>query len=52
MSWIKLRIRSLLAQCHHDGPCTHVRSFRGGDIWRCELCGGQLVLADEFDASL
>jgi hypothetical protein len=49
MSWLMHKIRSVLHECSHDGPTTPVRSFRGGDVWRCELCGAELVFADEFD---
>jgi hypothetical protein len=40
------KIVSLLGGCRHDGLATPLRSFGGADIWRCEQCGGELVVVD------
>jgi hypothetical protein len=41
-------IRALLSRCRHDGLSTPIRSFRGVVIWRCEACGGEILVADEL----
>lgn len=38
---------SLLKPCKHDGLSTPLRTLRGAEIWRCELCGAELIFADE-----
>jgi hypothetical protein len=47
MARIWTKIVSLLTPCAHDGLTTPVRSFRGAEIWRCELCGGNVLVADD-----
>jgi len=51
MAWIIGKIRSLLCECNHDGLTTPLRTFRGGEVWRCEQCGGEIVVVDELDVA-
>ena len=49
MSILFSKIASLFGGCRHDGLATPVRSFRGAEIWRCELCGHNVLVADDVD---
>jgi hypothetical protein len=49
MSAKLLRILSALKGCEHRGLSTPVRTLRGAEIWRCELCGADVLYADDLD---
>ena len=46
MSRILHKILSLVTACPHDGLATPVLTFNGGEIWRCERCGSEVVFTD------
>ena len=46
MARIWAKIVSLVTPCPHDGLATPVRSLDGAEIWRCEQCGGNVIIAD------
>ena len=47
MTAIRTWLGSLLHECAHDGPLTPVRTLPGAEIWRCPLCGADVLYPDE-----
>jgi hypothetical protein len=49
MSSILVKLLALVTPCTHEGLTTPLRTFRGAEIWRCELCGRPVLVADEVE---